>query len=84
MSDSASEPFVRPQAEDLIHRLSEPRRFIQVIAGPRQVGKTTLVLQATARSGLPTPLCERRSSDPAYGPLDRTTVGGGPPPGRSG
>lgn len=54
MSNSASEPFVRPQAEDLIHRLSEPRRFIQVIAGPRQVGKTTLVLQATARSGLPT------------------------------
>ena len=54
MSNSPSEPFVRPQAEDLIHRLSEPRRFIQVIAGPRQVGKTTLVLQATDRSGLPT------------------------------
>lgn len=54
MSNSASEPFVRPQAEDLIHRLSEPRRFIQAIAGPRQVGKTTLVLQATERSGLPT------------------------------
>ena len=53
MSNSPSEPFVRPQAEDLIRRLSEPRRFIQVIAGPRQVGKTTLVLQATERSSLP-------------------------------
>ena len=24
-------------------RLREPRRFIQVIAGPRQIGKTTMV-----------------------------------------
>ncbi len=35
--------YVRPQAEVLARRLAEPRRFIQVIAGPRQVGKTTLV-----------------------------------------
>lgn len=27
-------------------RLREPRRFLQVVAGPRQVGKTTLVRQA--------------------------------------
>jgi uncharacterized protein len=27
-------------------RLQEPRRFLQVVAGPRQVGKTTLVRQA--------------------------------------
>ncbi|MDD5479124.1 ATP-binding protein [Rhodoferax sp.] len=27
-------------------RLQEPRRFLQVLAGPRQVGKTTLVRQA--------------------------------------
>jgi AAA+ ATPase superfamily predicted ATPase len=26
-------------------RMIEPRRFIQVVAGPRQVGKTTLVNQ---------------------------------------
>jgi predicted AAA+ superfamily ATPase len=31
-----------------IHRLREPRRFLQVVAGPRQVGKTTLVRQALA------------------------------------
>ena len=29
-------------------RLQEPRRFLQVLAGPRQVGKTTLVRQALA------------------------------------
>ncbi|MDE0375647.1 MAG: ATP-binding protein [bacterium] len=46
--------FVRPQADELTRRLSEPRRFIQVVTGPRQVGKTTMVLQATERSGLPT------------------------------
>lgn len=27
-------------------RLNEPRRFLQVVAGPRQVGKTTMVRQA--------------------------------------
>jgi predicted AAA+ superfamily ATPase len=35
--------FIRPQAAELIRRLAEPRRFLQVIAGARQVGKTTLV-----------------------------------------
>lgn len=33
----------------LIARLREPRRFLQVVAGPRQVGKTTLVEQALRR-----------------------------------
>ena len=31
----------------LTARLAEPRRFLQVVAGPRQVGKTTLVRQVT-------------------------------------
>jgi len=35
--------FVRPQAKVLRKRLAEARRFIQVITGPRQSGKTTLV-----------------------------------------
>lgn len=35
--------FQRPQAAVLSRRLREPRRYIQVVAGPRQVGKTTLV-----------------------------------------
>lgn len=31
---------------ELMKRLKKPRRFIQVLLGPRQVGKTTLALQA--------------------------------------
>jgi predicted AAA+ superfamily ATPase len=45
--------FERQQVALLTTRLSEPRRFIQVVAGPRQVGKTTLVRQALARCPLP-------------------------------
>lgn len=43
----------RPQFAILSGRLNEPRRFIQVVAGPRQVGKTTLVQQVCEASGLP-------------------------------
>jgi len=53
MSNS-SPPFVRPQAEELAGRLAEPRRWIQVLAGARQVGKTTLAEQVAERVGLPT------------------------------
>jgi EAL domain-containing protein (putative c-di-GMP-specific phosphodiesterase class I) len=35
--------FVRAQAGALKRRLAEPRRFIQVVVGPRHTGKTTLV-----------------------------------------
>lgn len=42
--------FERPQGRELAKRLSEPRRFIQVLAGPRQVGKTTLVNQVIDNS----------------------------------
>jgi hypothetical protein len=45
--------FLRPGVETLADRLLEPRRFLQVVTGPRQVGKTTLVQQAVGRSGLP-------------------------------
>jgi predicted AAA+ superfamily ATPase len=44
MSNPAT-PYERPQAAELARRLAEPRRFIQVVAGPRQVGKSTLVQQ---------------------------------------
>lgn len=46
-------PFRRAQASTLLARLGEPRRFLQVIAGPRQVGKTTMVDQALRESGIP-------------------------------
>ncbi len=45
--------YERPQAATLAARLREPRRFLQVVAGPRQVGKTTLVEQVVAASALP-------------------------------
>jgi uncharacterized protein len=41
----SSVPYRRPQVALLIRRLREPRRFIQAVAGPRQVGKTTAVEQ---------------------------------------
>jgi predicted AAA+ superfamily ATPase len=50
MSNSA---YVRPQAAELLNRLAEPRRFMQVVAGPRQVGKTTLVSHVAEKAGLP-------------------------------
>ena len=37
--------FKRPYFQTLTKRLKEPKKFIQVITGPRQVGKTTLVHQ---------------------------------------
>ncbi len=46
-------PYQRPQAASLAERLAEPRRHMQVVAGPRQVGKTTLVQQVVEGAGLP-------------------------------
>ncbi|HUT34159.1 MAG TPA: ATP-binding protein [Planctomycetota bacterium] len=40
--------YQRPVFRVLAGRLSEPRRFIQVLAGPRQTGKTTLARQVMA------------------------------------
>jgi predicted AAA+ superfamily ATPase len=47
-------PFQRPQAAVLRGRLAEPRRFLQAVCGPRQVGKSTLVQQVVEGTGLPT------------------------------
>ncbi len=45
--------IIRSQSNDLIMRLQEPRRTIQVVAGPRQVGKTTLVKQVIQQLSTP-------------------------------
>lgn len=45
--------YQRPQGAILAAPLREARRFIQVMAGQRQVGKTTMVQQVTAGLGLP-------------------------------
>ena len=52
MSKKQSE-FRRPQATVLVERLAEPRRFLHVVAGPRQVGKSTLVQQVTSELSPP-------------------------------
>lgn len=46
-------PFERAQGAVLERRLQEPRHLIQVVAGPRQVGKTTLVRQVVERGRVP-------------------------------
>jgi len=38
---------------ELLKRLKEKRRFVQVLAGPRQVGKTTVVRQVMETSKMP-------------------------------
>ena len=45
--------FKRAIYKVLQQRLTEPRRFIQVLTGPRQVGKTTLVRQIMQEALLP-------------------------------
>ncbi len=45
--------YRRPIFEQSAQRLLESRRFIQVLAGPRQVGKTTLARQLVEATPLP-------------------------------
>jgi predicted AAA+ superfamily ATPase len=44
--------YRRPAFQTILSRVSEPRRFIQILAGPRQTGKTTLAQQVIAAAGL--------------------------------
>jgi len=53
MSELSPAAFQRQYAAQLVERLAEPRRFLQMVAGPRQVGKTTLVQQVLAASDRP-------------------------------
>lgn len=45
--------FRRPIFSEVLDRMNEPRQFIQVLAGPRQVGKSTLMDQVLADCPLP-------------------------------
>ena len=45
--------FKRHAFQILLSRIREPRKFIQVLAGPRQVGKTTLARQVIDAGGIP-------------------------------
>lgn len=53
MLSTSSTLYLRPHVAVLTRRLSEHRRFIQAVTGPRQVGKSTLVGQATASLDVP-------------------------------
>jgi predicted AAA+ superfamily ATPase len=48
-----SNSFKRNLYGVLLGRLREPRRFMQVLSGPRQVGKTTLARQIVAELSIP-------------------------------
>ena len=45
--------YIRKQFYTLKERVLEPRKFMQVLAGPRQVGKSTLVGQVLAQVSIP-------------------------------
>lgn len=45
--------FERPYLKSVKARIEEPRKFIQVILGPRQVGKTTMVNQLLSQLSIP-------------------------------
>ncbi len=45
--------FERPYLKLIKPRIEEPRKFIQVILGPRQVGKTTMITQLLSQLSIP-------------------------------
>jgi predicted AAA+ superfamily ATPase len=56
--------YRRPVYAEILERAHEPRRFIQVLAGPRQVGKTTLARQVMDAIGIPGHLASADAPDP--------------------
>ncbi len=63
MSRKARE-YRRPVYEEILARSHEPRRFIQVLSGPRQVGKTTLARQVMGAVGIPGHFASADAPDP--------------------
>lgn len=57
--------YIRKQYYTLKERILEPRKFIQVLAGPRQVGKTTLVEQLTKGIDIPSSIEVADAVDPS-------------------
>jgi uncharacterized protein len=45
--------YRRPVFDTVLARITEPRDSIQVLAGPRQAGKTTLAIQAAEAASIP-------------------------------
>jgi predicted AAA+ superfamily ATPase len=61
----ASNEYQRPQASILRQRLAEPVRWLNIVAGPRQVGKSTLVQSVLGE--FPAASCRYVSADPGDG-----------------
>ncbi len=57
--------YIRPQFKSLKNRIEEPRQFIQVVVGPRQVGKTTMVRQLTETIAFPFHFASADETGPA-------------------
>ena len=53
MASKNKAEFERPQGAVLTERLVEPRRFVQIVAGPRQAGKSTLVRRSPRNCACP-------------------------------
>jgi predicted AAA+ superfamily ATPase len=56
--------FQRKQFDIVLSRINEPRGKIQVIIGPRQVGKSTLMDQVLARTSIPYTLAKADNVEP--------------------
>lgn len=57
--------FERSQVETIVSRMEEPRRFIQIVIGPRQVGKSTAIAQALERVRIPYVFARADAAQPA-------------------
>jgi predicted AAA+ superfamily ATPase len=49
----ANKPYQRAMVNTILARMREPRHLIQVVAGPRQTGKSTALQQAISQQDLP-------------------------------
>ncbi len=56
--------YRRPIYDEVLARAHEPRQFVQVLAGPRQVGKTTVARQVMDAIGIPGHFASADAPDP--------------------
>lgn len=59
--------YKKKEFHTLLQRIAEPRAFIQVVAGPRQVGKSTLIAQVLEATDIPHMLYNADTVDTADG-----------------
>ena len=53
--------YKREQYQIIKSRMEEPRRFLQVVLGPRQIGKTTVVKQVLKDLDFPSLVSTKKS-----------------------